>query len=192
LPAGITLKKLYLVIILVAFALAVAAYVIFATEPNVYASKGKFSYYLSTTSNPTNNLPYTSEVFSKSIADSIQTRLFIERLYKAANIDISSERLQKPSDFISTSVVTGSNIIQVTLFNKSKDNLSKLNQKFVTVLNESALISGTVPRPFINIVDPLYIEQKAAYPRPLQYSALVFIGSLLVGIMIIYIFTNEG
>lgn len=189
---GFKLKKFYLTVILAAFALAVGSYVYFATEPNVYVSRGKFSYYLSTSSNPTNNLPYTSETFSKSIADSIQTRLFIDKLYKAANIEVATERLQKPSDFIRAEVITGSNNIQVDLYSRSKDSLSKLNQKFVTVLNDSPIIAGTVPQPNINIVEPLYINKNPAYPKPLEYAGLVFIGSLLAGMMFIYIFSNEN
>jgi len=59
------------------------------------------------------------------------------------------------------------------------------------VLDSSPVIVGTSPRPNINIVDAVYTDQKPSYPKPFEYAGLVFIGSLLVGIMFLYIFSNN-
>ncbi len=186
------IKKYYLIVILLSFALAVGTFVFFATEKNVYVSRGKFSYYFSSSSNPTNDLPFVSDAMTKSISDSIQTRAFLEKLYNASNITVSSKISSNPTKYIKTSVIEGSSVIQVSIFSENKETLSRLSQKFYTVLNSSSLISGMVPKPNINIVDPLYTNENPTYPKPLEYAGLVFIGSLLVGIMFLYIFSNEN
>ena len=188
---GNSLKKLYLAVVLVSFALAVGVYVYFATETPVYAARGKFSYYINTSSNQSNNMPYVSDTMTKAIADSVQTRSFLSKLYQEANIKFSSSQANKPNEYITSSVVTGSNVIQVNMFSTSKDTLGKLSLKFLPVLNESSIISQTVPRPTISITEPLYTTPVQAYPKPLEYAGLVLIGSLLVGIMFLYIFSSN-
>lgn len=186
------IRKFYLIVILLAFALAVGTYVFFATEKNVYVTRGKFSYYFTTSSSPTNDLPFISDPMTKSISDSIQTRSFLEKLYKSANLNFTDKIAGNPNKYIKTTVIEGSSVIQVSIYSQSKETLSRLSQRFYTVLEGSSLIAGTVPGPKINIVDPLFTDSNPTYPKPLEYSALVFIGSLLVGIMFLYIFSNEN
>ena len=186
------IRKFYLIVILLSFALAVGTYVFFATENKIFVTRGKFSYYFTTSKTPTNDLPFISDTMTKSISDSIQTRSFLEKLYNTANVKFSDKIASNPGKYIKTTVVEGSSVIQVSIFSENKETLSRLNQKFYKVLENSSLISGTVPRPYINIVDPLYTEKNPSYPKPLEYSALVFIGSLLVGVMFLYIFSNEN
>lgn len=186
------IKRFYLVVILIAFALAVGTYVYFATERKSYVARGKFNYYFKTSESPTNDLPFVSDAMTQSISDSIQTRAFLEKLYDASNIKFTSQLANNPSKYIKTNIIEDSGTIQVNIFSDSKDTLARLAQKFYSVLETSSVISGIDPKPKINIVDPLYINEKSVYPKPLEYSALVFIGSLLVGIMFLYIFSNEN
>ena len=186
------IRKFYLIVILLSFALAVGTFVFFATEKKVYVSRGKFSYYFSTNSGEMSNLPFISDTMTKSISDSIQTRVFLEKLYTSANITFEDRYATKPEKFIKTNSIEGSSIIQVNIYSESKETLSRLNQRFYSALESSSLLSGMIPKPYINIVDPLFIDQSPTYPKPIEYSALVFIGSLLVGIMFLYIFSNEN
>jgi hypothetical protein len=129
---------------------------------------------------------------TKSISDSIQTRVFLEQLYKASGAEFKPGIARNPLRYIKTGVVEDSSVIQVNLYSESKETLSRLSLKFYNVLDNSSLIAGISPKPAVNIVEPLFIEEKPSYPKPLEYSALVFIGSLLVGIMFLYIFSNEN
>ena len=187
----ISLRNSYVGVFLIAFALAVGTYIYFATDQKIYVSRGKFSYYF-TSASPTDNLPFTSEAMTKSIADSIQTRTFLEDLYQAAGIQISEQISKNPDKYIKTSIIENSSVIQVSIFNPSQDTLNRLGQQFYKVLEKSPMISGTNPPPKINIIDSLYISKDPAYPKPLEYSALAFIGPLLVAIMLLYIFYNEN
>lgn len=188
---GYSLKKFYLAIFLISFALSVSVYVYFATETPVYAARGKFSYFFNTSTNTTITAPFTSDPFTKSISDSIQTRSFLAKLYQAAGVKFDSAQAEKPSKFISSSVVVGSNVVQVTIFSTNKEDLSKLSLKFVSVLNDSSIISETVPKPNINITEPIYTDPDPTYPKPFEYAGLTLIGTLLVGIMFFYIFSND-
>jgi len=187
-----SIRKYYLIVILVAFALGVGTYVYFVTDNSVYTARGKFSYYFKTSESSTNNLPFTSDAMTKSISDSIQTRAFLEQMYKSASVEFTSNLANNPTKYIKSTVVEDSSVIQVSIFSENKETLSQLSRKFFTVLEGSAIISGTAPKPTINIVDPLFTDLKAVYPKPLEYSAIVFIGSLLIGIMFLYIFSNEN
>lgn len=186
-----SLKKFYLAVILIAFALAVGVYVYFATETPMYAARGKFTYYFNTSTGLSSNTPFVSDTITKAIADSVQTRSFLTKLYQEANVSLSATQANKPNEYITSNVVTGSSVIQVNIFSTSKDTLGKLSLKFLSVLNESPIVSQTVPQPTISITEPLYTDPTPAYPKPLEYAGLVFIGSLLVGIMFLYIFTNN-
>lgn len=186
-----TLKKFYLAVILIAFALAVGVFVFYATETPIYAARGKLSYFFNVSSPQSNNIPYTSDTFTKSISDSIQTRAFLTSLYQEANIKLPTDKTSKPSEFVTSSVVSGSNVIQVNIYSTNKDNLGKLSMKFITALNKLPIITQTVPPPTISITEPLYTDPNPSFPKPLEYAGLVFIGSLLVGIMFLYIFSNN-
>lgn len=158
----------------------------------MYRAVGRFSYfYPSKVNGSLNNLPYTSELLTKSIAESVKTREFLENLFiSAGDVSYDTEILEKPSKAIQAKVVPGSNVIDVSVTLNDLQALKAVSKTYFSVLEKTPLVETDGPKPQIQILDPMFIEKDPYYPKPLQYAAFAFAGVILIGTMIVYVFAS--
>ena len=186
------LKKYYFVVAIAALVAGGATYIVFSFQPPVYKATGKFSYYYPTSiSGSTENLPYTTETLTKSIAESIKTRSFVEELLFAANVKFDNDVIDQPEKVIEAKVISGSNIIQADVTNSDMNALKRISEKFFETLEKSTLVSDSGPKPQIRVVEPMYTSSDPSYPKPLEYAMLAAAAVLLIGLMTIYVFSTE-
>jgi len=191
-PKPNKLKSLYIGIILLAVIASVGTFIVFQYQPKMYRAVGRFTYYYPTKPEPTtSNIPFTSEILTKSIAESIKTREFLESLFVLTdNVSYDPEILEEPGKVVQAKMVSGSNIIDVSVVLNDLQALKIISENYFEVLKTTPLVKTDGPSPVIQVLDPMFIESSPYYPKPLQYAALTFAGVILVGMMIVYVFAS--
>jgi len=158
----------------------------------MYRAVGRFTYYYPTQQTPnTSNIPFTSEILTKSIAESVKTREFLENLFVSTeNVSYDPEILEEPGKVIQAKMIAGSNIIDVSVVLNDLQALKIISENYFEVLKTTPLVKTDGPSPVIQVLDPMFIESEPYYPKPLQYAALTFAGVILVGMMMVYVFAS--
>lgn len=185
------LRKFYFASFFISLLASVLVFVFYSTEKPTYKATGKFTYFYETGAIPSQNPPFTSDVITKSIAESLSSRSLVDALYASAQLKVPQSYKDNPSRAIRARVLTGSSVIAVELYSRDADALNKLGQVFFSVLDRSSVMTNRTPKPIISIIDPFYTETKSTYPKPFEYAAITFIGSLLVSLMFLYIFSSN-
>lgn len=191
-PKSNRLKGLYIGILLLAAIGSIATFVVFQSQPKMYRAVGRFTYYYPSKQDAgTSYIPFTSETFTKSIAESAKTREFLESLFiSSGDVSYDPSILEHPAKVIQAKVVSGSNVIDVSVVMNDLKALKTISDNYFNVLKNTPLIKTDGPSPVIQILDPMFIEGNPYYPRPLHYAALTFASIILVGMMIIYVFAS--
>jgi len=185
---GDKLKKLYYkILFLSAIVISLGIYIYFNFQPAVYQSSGKFAvFYVSKTDTSTSGLQ-TSDDLTKSVAATITSRYFLEKVSQASNVNFDSKMLDNNVDgIVKANVMTSSNIISVDFMNTDTDNLDKINAVFLNQLNSSKIISGSNSSITIQAIDPLYTLPDPTYPKPLTYALISLAVIVFAGLLIIY------
>jgi len=180
-------KLFYGAMISIAALFSVAIYVFFYFQPSVYKSSGKFAVFYGNDSATASNSLQTSPDLTKSIAETVKSRYFLEKISVASGVEFDSKDLDNNMDnIIKANVVTNSNIVNIEFNDKNIDNLNKINDVFLSQLNSSKIIASRSPLITIQTIDPLYTSPESTYPKPLAYAAATFIIIIVAGLLIIF------
>lgn len=185
-------KKIYYYYLLLAIAIlaSIAVYIFFYFQPPIYKSSGKFAVFYSNSSENTDGGMKTSTDLTKSIAESVKSRYFLEKVSEASGVKFDSSELDNNiSNIIKADVVTNSNIMTVEFNNQNTTNLNKINNVFLNQLNASKIITDTNSDVTIQTIDPLYTYPKPTYPKPMTYAMATFVVIVVIGLLVIYSFT---
>lgn len=187
------MKGLYVGILLLAIVASIATYIIFQYQPKMYRAVGRFTYYYPTQSGQSStNVPFTSEYLTKSIAESVKTREFLENLFASSkNLSYDPQIIEAPSKVLQAKVVSGSNVIDVSVVLADLQALKVISENYFEIVKSTPMMDAQGPKPEIEILDPMFIEREPYYPKPLQYALFAFAGVVLVGTMIIYVFASS-
>lgn len=187
------IKKLYYQLLFItAFVASISVYIFFNLQPPIYKSSGRFAvFYKDRSGQVTNNLQTNSDL-TKSIAETVKSRYFLENIFKASGIEFDKNDLNNNIDkIVNTSVITNSNIVLIEFFNQDTSNLDKINKVFLGELNSSKLISSTDSSITIQTIDPLFTSTDPSYPKPLTYALATFVVIIFGGLLLIYSLPNQ-
>jgi len=184
-------KKHYLYLLLaLAILIPIGVYVFFYFQPPVYKSSGKFAVFYSNNSESQTGGLQTNSDLTKSVAESIQSRYFLEKISGSSGVTFDQKALDSNiGNIVKTSVVTNSNIINVEFDDKSTNNLNKINNVFLNQLNATKIVTNMNSLVTIQTIDPLYTSPKPTYPQPLTYALATFGVIVVVGLLLIYTLT---
>ncbi|MCX6810797.1 MAG: hypothetical protein NTY30_03685 [Candidatus Berkelbacteria bacterium] len=185
---GDRLKKLYYkILFLLALVISIGIYIFFNFQPAVYQSSGKFAVFYLNKSDTTASGLQTNDDLTKSVAATITSRYFLEKVSQTSGVDFDSKMLDNNVDnIVKANVMTSSNIISVDFMNTNTDNLDKINAVFLNQLNSSKIISGSNSSITIQAIDPLYTLPNPTYPKPLTYALVSLAVIIFAGFLIIY------
>lgn len=185
LDSGKKKASLYWMLVIFSLLLSVAVFIYFSLQTKVYRSVGKFAVFYSN-DKLTTDLS-TSNNLSKSIAESIKTRHFLEGLSQASGVSFADENLENGiGNIVKADIVNNSNIITVEFNDESKENLDKINSIFLSQLKSSKIIEDSSSMVEIQVIDPMYTFEEEIYPEPIKYALLTFVGVLSIGLLAIY------
>lgn len=181
-------KKLYYDLLFgVAILLSVAIYVFFNFQPSVYKSSGKFAVFYGNNSTVAASSLQTNADLTKSIAETVKSRYFLEKISSSSGVKFDSSDLDNNVDnIIKANVITNSNIVNVEFYDKSVKNLNKINDVFLTQLNSSKIVSSSSSLITIQTIDPLYTSPEPTFPKPLTYALAAFVVIVTIGLLIIF------
>lgn len=185
---GGRLKKYYLYSFFFAIIVAMATYFFLSLKPAIYKSSGKFSLLASAQSTTENKNPYADGILNKTVTESIKTRYFVQKLYADAGVKLIESEIINIGDIIDAKVIDDSNILEVNIFCKNKNDLEKINKVFFSTLKESGVLTAGKSENQLKIVEPFYTDENPVSPKPLKYSGIAFLAALLVGILLVYTF----
>lgn len=185
-------KQNIAIVVLAALLLGEGCFVYFNSQKPIFRAIGKFSYYYPSSANNSKvEVPYTSETLTKSLAESIKTRSFVEDLLTNANVDIGSDLGDKIDKVLQAKVLPGSNIIEVKVANEDKAALGRISDKFFDTVKASSFASDQGPKAEIKVVDPLYVDKEPYYPKPLAYALIAFATVLVIGFIVTDAFSSN-
>lgn len=185
-------RKIYYYYLLLAIAIlaSAAVYIFFYFQPSIYKSSGKFAIFYSNSSESNTGGLQTNSDLTKSVAESVKSRFFLEKISQSSGVKFDSNDLDNNIDnIVKVSVVTNSNIMNVEFNNPNIANLNKINNIFLNQLNELKIITDTNSLIMVQTIDPLYTSPKPTYPKPLTYALAAFIVIAVVGLLMIYSLT---
>ena len=188
------MKKLYYQLLFaVALLASMSIYIFFNLQPSVYKSSGRFAvFYKDKNGEIANNLQTNSDL-TKSIAETVKSRYFLENISKASGIKFDDSDLDSNLDkIVNASVITNSNIVLIEFFNQNTDNLDKINKVFLSQLNSSKLITGADSSITIQTIDPLFSSTDPTYPKPMTYALATFVVIIFAGLLLIYSLPSQG
>jgi len=184
------IKKYIIYVVICAFLISTAVFVYLNFKPATYRAAGKIMIYFLETNN--NFSYYKPDItLTNSFAESINSRNFIDNLFKTAGVQLDEHSLNNLEKSIKTKVADDSNIINIEIYYENIDSLKSICDNFIDALNSSPLIIGSDLKIKIEVVDPLYVDSKPINPNPLGYALFTFLGILFVGLIIIYTFSPE-
>lgn len=177
----------YFLLLAIAILLSIGVYIFFYFQSAIYKSSGKFAVFYSNSPESTDGGMKTSTDLTKSIAESVKSRYFLEKISQSSGVKFDSDDLDNSIDnIVKVSVVTNSNIMVVEFNNTSISNLNKINNVFLNQLNSSKIVTDTNSVISIQTIDPLYASPKPTYPQPLTYALAMFVITIVLGLLIIY------
>lgn len=107
-----------------------------------------------------------------------------------SNVQFDSKTLEDIPGFISAEVIPGSSIVSVEINSKNISDLDKINDNFFKVLNQTGLIADSSYKIKIKVVDPLFTNPKPFYPQPIKFALYTLIGVYLLGVVLVYTFSE--
>lgn len=182
------MKKYYIYTVIFAALISFGLFIYLSLKPPIYKSSGKFSLLVTTQTLQEAKNPYADVTLNKTITESIKTRYFIKKLYADAKVQITETEMTNIEDIIDASIIDDSNILEVGLFSKNKNNLSQINDVFFSTLEKSGILTAGKTEIQIKIIEPFQIEEKPISPQTLKYCGVTFLAVILLGSLLIYTF----
>jgi hypothetical protein len=190
-------KNFFFVLVTISIIIGFACYFYFQNQPKVYKSSGKFSVSYVDNSELMSKNPYTSsynynfQAQARSLTEGIKSRIFVSSLLESANIKFDSRSLDNIDRIISSEIIDDSNIITVEIYGNDQNDINRVNDKFLNILNSSEFVINQDPKIQIKAVDPLYSTGIPIYPETIKYSLLATSCCFLFGCMLYLIFKSQ-
>ncbi|MEI8061226.1 MAG: hypothetical protein WCG99_02945 [Candidatus Berkelbacteria bacterium] len=190
---GHRVKKLhYQLLFAVAFLSAILVFIFFSLQPPIYNSSGRFAvFYKDGSGDLTSNLQ-TNPDLTKSIAETVKSRYFLEKISRASDVEFNENDLNNLDKIVNASVISNSNIVLIEFFNKNTSALDKINKVFLDELNSSKLISSTNSSITVQTIDPLFTSANSSYPKPLTNALATFAVIVFAGLLLIYSISDRS
>jgi capsular polysaccharide biosynthesis protein len=180
-------KKYYYYIVILALLAGACTYLILKLIKPTYEADGKVSVVVALTDANIQS-DTTGLILYNSVAQAIASRSFAKTLYDTAGVSYDDQSFENLDKVIKASVADNSDVIDIQLLGKDRNDLAALGNSFPQAIQNSDILKTQGITIELNSVDAFYVLTNPVSSSPSEYAMIVFIAVIIIGLLVAYTF----